>query len=432
MNFYKTSLLSGLYSVINLMTGIVITKITAQLLGPVGTAYIGKFANISGLILVFSTASLSVGIVKYCAQYKNDNSALIKLINTASGLILFGSLAGSLFVFLSYTYLNAQAFNGEDYTMVFILFSLFLLIISSQVLISGILNGLGEIKKLAISNIIAALLNLICTSYFIYEYRISGALFSNSLYGIFVSLTGLYMLKSLGLLKWEYFRPKIHREVATQLLKFGAYAAITSMSWMISMLFVREYVENHLSTTDAGLWQAMYSLSDRYLAVILNVMLIYFIPRLSEIEDKNELVHEMKTAFSRIIPAMLVLCLIVYLCKDLIISILLAESFIPMRDLFAFQMVGDFFRICASLMAYLIASKAMFRSGLKADLSFHLCLVLCSVVMVHSFGLIGASYAYAIAALFYFGIYSFVFKDLLTLIKKSVIPKPWLTKRNPD
>lgn len=431
MSFYKTSLLGALYSVVNLMTGIVITKITAHLLGPVGTAYIGKFANISGLILVFSTASLSVGIVKYCAQYKNDQSSLIKLINTASGLILLGSLAGSLFVLITYSYLNAQAFNGEDYTMVFLLFGLFLLIISSQVLISGILNGLGEIKKLTIINISAALLNLIFTSYFIYEYRISGALFSNSLFGIFVSLNGLYMLKSLGILKLEYFRHKIHRDMALKLLKFGAYAALTSTSWMISMLFIREYVENHLSTIDAGLWQAMYSLSDRYMAVVLNVMLIYFIPRLSEIEDKNELVHEMKTAFTRIVPAMLILCLIVFLCKDMIISILLAESFIPMRDLFAFQMVGDFFRICASLMAYLIASKAMFRSGLKADLSFHLCLVLCSVLFVQSFGLVGASYAYAIAAFTYFGIYAFVFKDLITLIKKSVIPKPWITRRNP-
>jgi O-antigen/teichoic acid export membrane protein len=68
VNFYKTSLYSGLYSVINLITGLVITKLTASLIGPVGTAYIGKFGNISGLILVFSTASIATGIIKYVSE----------------------------------------------------------------------------------------------------------------------------------------------------------------------------------------------------------------------------------------------------------------------------------------------------------------------------------------------------------------------------
>ncbi|MBK8450195.1 MAG: hypothetical protein IPL42_09340 [Saprospiraceae bacterium] len=78
MNFYKTSFLSGLYSVVNLITGLVITKVSASLIGPIGTAYIGKFANITGLILIFSTASIATGIVKYVAQYKNNETELKK------------------------------------------------------------------------------------------------------------------------------------------------------------------------------------------------------------------------------------------------------------------------------------------------------------------------------------------------------------------
>ena len=115
----------------------------------------------------------------------------------------------------------------------------------------------------------------------------------------------------------------------------------------------------------------------------------------------------------------------IWLCRDLIISILLAETFRPMRVLFGFQMMGDVFRISALILSYIITSKAMFRSGLKADLSFHALLIVCTYFCLKQFGLIGCSYAYAIACLLYFCIYLIIFKDLIVLIKKSVLPKPW-------
>jgi O-antigen/teichoic acid export membrane protein len=306
------------------------------------------------------------------------------------------------------------------------LFGVFIFIISSQVLFTGILNGLGEIKLLSYINIAAALLNLLFTSYFIYEYRIAGALFSNSLYGIFVTLSGLFALHKLNILRKEYFRPKIDLAIARNLIKYGLFAAITSFSWMGSMLVIREMVENHLSTVDAGLWQAMFSLSDRYLAVITSMLIVYFIPTLSSINETPELVREIRKGFKRIIPLMIFISGGIWLCKDLIISILLAESFRPMRDLFTFQMMGDVFRISAAILGYLIASKAMFRSGLKADLSFHAILILSSYFFLIHYGLIGMSYAYALSTLLYLMIYLFIFKDLMVLIKKSVLPKPWL------
>ncbi len=428
MNFYKTSFLSGLYSVINLMTGLVITKLTASLIGPIGTAFIGKFSNISGWILLFSTASIATGIVKYVAQYKEDPVQLKKIINTSFGIILIGSVIGSAFVFCTYHYLNIWAFGEYNFRNVFLLFGVFLLGISSQALFTGILNGLGEIKMLSYMNIAAALLNLVFTSYFVYQYKIAGALFSNSMYGVFVSCAGIVAFKRLNLLNLQYFNPKIDFTVAKKLIRYGMFTAITATSWMLSMYIIREFVQKQLSTTDAGIWQAMFSLSERYLAVITTIMIVYFIPRLSAIEDTQELVHEMRKSFKRIVPLIILITGTIWICKDLIISILLAESFRPMRQLFTFQMLGDVFRVTAMIMAYLIASKAMFRSGLKADLSFHLVLITSTYFMVKAYGLIGVSYAYAMSTFIYLLIYMYTFKDLIVLIKKSVIPKPWLNR----
>ncbi|HEX5625593.1 MAG TPA: O-antigen translocase [Saprospiraceae bacterium] len=426
MNFYKVGFLSGLFSVVNLITGLVITKITASLIGPVGTAYIGTFANITGMILVVATASIGTGIVRYVAQYRDDEVMLKKVVNTASGMILTGSVIASLFVFISFQWLNDRAFEDRDFGNVFLLYGLFLVIIAMQVLITGMLNGLGEIKWLTAVNIAASLLNLMFTVVFILRYDIAGALFSNSLFGIFTTLTGVLALYKLKLLRKDFFRPVIHRELAIGLVKYGLFAAITTFSWMASMLLIRNYVQQQLSVEEAGLWQAMFSLSDRYMNVIINVLIVYFLPRLSEIRETAELVREIRKGFKRIVPLMILISGSIWLCRDLIITILLAESFRPMRDLFAFQMIGDVFRITALLLAYLIASRAMFRSGLKADLGFHISLVASSWWLINRYGLIGATYAYAMSTVIYLMFNLYIFKDLMVLIKKSVLPKPWI------
>ncbi|MBK9108426.1 MAG: O-antigen translocase [Saprospiraceae bacterium] len=426
MNFYKTSLYSGIFSMINLITGLVITKVTAQLLGPEGTAYIGKFANISGMVLIFSTASISVGIIKYISENKNNPDALRKIINTAFSLILMGSAIGGLFILLLFPFIEQKVFNGLNVSVVFILFGVFLILISSQILVTGILNGLGEIKKLALVNCLAALLNMIFTSYFVYKFQLTAALFSNSLYGIFVTFIGYICLKKSGYLNNSWLKLHVDREISFKLIRFGIFAALTSFTWMSSMFLIRENVENELDTHSAGLWQAMFSLSDRYLTVITTMMSVYFIPQLSAITERSELVREMRKAFIRIAGIMLILCFGIWLSRNLIISIFLADTFRPMESLFAFQMIGDFFKTCAGLLALLIASKAMFRTGLKADISFHFFLLCFSYFGIKELGLIGASYAYALACFIYFAVYLYFFKDLMILIKKSILPKPWI------
>ena len=72
------------------------------------------------------------------------------------------------------------------------------------------------------------------------------------------------------------------------------------------MIFIRENIEHQLTTKDAGLWQAMFSLSDRYLTVITNIMIVYFIPKLSELSETQDLVTEIRKAFKRIVPIMII------------------------------------------------------------------------------------------------------------------------------
>ena len=60
----------------------------------------------------------------------------------------------------------------------------------------------------------------------------------------------------------------------------------------ISHLIIRNYIGENLSWDDAGYWQGMWYISTMYLLVVTTSLGVYFLPKLSEIQDKLELKKE--------------------------------------------------------------------------------------------------------------------------------------------
>jgi PST family polysaccharide transporter len=395
------------------------------MVGPSGTAYVGEFGNVVVILSLLSTASIGTGIVKYVSEYKNKPNELKKLIQTAFGLILMFSIPISLLILFSSKFLTVWTFGNLDFRIVFILLGFLLISISMYQLFVGMLSGFQEVKFLAAVNIVASVINLVITIILLYQYKVIGALISNIIFNSLSTVFSLVALRKLGYLKKEFLQCKIDWIVAKQLMKFGAYGAVTTLSLMTTLLIVRNFLESKFGLESAGIWQGMYSLSDRYLSFIMAILNVYYLPRLSEIVEPKELIREVRKGFKRIMPLVIVISFTIYFCRDLIIKILLAKSFTPMRDLFAFQMIGDVFKVAAALFGYLVFARAMILTGLKAELCFHLIYLLSSLIFVQYYGLPGISYGFAFSTFILFCIYVYFFRDLIIQMKKSVLPKPW-------
>ncbi len=426
MNFYKTSLLTSAYTAFNMLSGIIITKVTATLIGPIGTAYIGEFGNVVVILTIISTGAIGTGIVKYVAEFKDDPEQLARLVRSALGVILAFSIPMSIVIMLAYKSFAYWTFKRSDLDLVFLMLGILLVVLSLYHLVIGIISGLRQVRSLTIVNMVAASLNLAITLILIYNYLIVGALLSNLLFNTLTCLCALPVLKKLGMLNSRHCKPEWNFDIAKKLLKYGVYGAITSMSTVICLLIIRNHIVDKLSLEQAGLWQGMYSLSERYLSVIYAIISVYYLPTLAALNDPGAIIREVRKGFKRILPLTIGVCVAIYLLRDLIIDIFMAESFRPMRDLFAFQMVGDVIKVAASLFGYIVLAKAMIRTGLKAEISFVLCYLVSSIVFINKFGLVGTSYAFAFSALFLFLVYSYFFRDLIVRIKKSVLPKPWI------
>lgn len=183
--------------------------------------------------------------------------------------------------------------------------------------------------------------------------------------------------------------------------KYTAMALTSAACVPLSHIFIRNHLGEAFGWEAAGYWEAMWRLSAAYLMLVTTTLGVYYLPRLSEIKESSELKEEIIQGYKIILPVAVVCGLVIYLLRDFIIGLLFTVDFIPMRDLFAWQMVGDTLKIGSWILAYLMLGKAMMKLFISTEIIFAISFVVLTQSFTTYIGLEGVSIAYAVNYMMY-------------------------------
>jgi O-antigen/teichoic acid export membrane protein len=395
VNLIKTSFYTSLSTAITLISGFIVVKVVAVKIGPKGIAFVGQFQNTTAILTMLATAAITTGVVKYLAEHKNDPVKIRQIINTAFVIAFFSSLIISVLIISTSGYLSEATFKTKNFWIVYFLFGLFMIAISFNVLFLGILNGLKEIRKFTIVNISSSLTGVALTVFFAYTWGIEGVLIASTATAIVIFFINVYFFSKLGI-RWKPDFRSWDKSVVKMLSGFSLMAIVTGFVVPAMQILVRDRIILQFSVADAGYWQAVTKISDYYLAFITSILGVYYMPRLSEIQNKAELRNEIFKGYKIILPVVGSIALLIWLFKELIIHILFTPEFLPMKPLFTFQLLGDFFKIGSWLLAYLMIAKAMTRTFIVTEIIFASSYVVFSYIFMNHFGIIGATYSFCI------------------------------------
>lgn len=395
MNLIKTSLYTSASTAVTFISGFIIVKVVALKIGPTGIAFVGQFQNTTAILTILATAGISTGVIKYLAEHKNDPSKSKKIINTAFFIVFISSLLISIFVMTSSVYLSQSVFQTKDYWLVYLLFGLFTMVISFNVMFLAILNGLKEIRKFTIINISSSLTGVALTVLFAYTWGIEGVLIASTATAIIIFFINIYFFKRLGI-KWTPDFRSWDKPVVKMLSGFSLMAIVSGFVVPSMQFLVRNRIMNQFSIADAGYWQAVTKISDYYLAFITSVLGVYYMPRLSELNNKDEIRREIVSGYKIILPVVGAIAFLIWLFKDMIIHLLFTKAFLPMRPLFTYQLLGDFFKIGSWLLSFLMVAKALTKTFIGTEILFAFTYVVSSYYFMDHFELIGVTYAFCI------------------------------------
>jgi PST family polysaccharide transporter len=410
MTLIKTSLLSFIATVIKLLSGLVINKAVAIYIGPSGLALIGQLQNFMQLSMTAGQGAINTGVTKYTAEYAKDTDKLTSLFSTAAKISATCSIVvGSLIAVLS-NLISDTLFKTQEYQYVFVIFGFTIILFVFNSLLLSILNGLKEIKTFIAINITQSIYSLIFTTGLIYFFALDGVLIALVTNQSFIFIFLLWYLKDHNIIILRNFKQKIDFDISKKLSKYALMAIISGISVPMSHITIRNYLGDNLGLEQAGYWQAIWYISSMYLMVVTTALSTYYLPRLSEIDDKIELRNELINGYKVIIPIVCIASIGVFLCKDLIISLLFTSEFQPMLELFLWQLVGDVLKIAAWLLAYVMLAKTMTKTFVITEIIFAVSFVVLSIICVESYGLIGMTYAFAMNYFLYFLIMFFIVK----------------------
>ena len=416
MNLIKTSLFNGISVVVKMATLLGINKVLALYVGPSGYAALGQLQNALTMITTLSSGAVNTGVTKYTAEYIDEPQKQHAVWRTSTTLALIGSLLVGVLVALFNVELSSYFFKTDVYGSVFIWIALSLFFFTFNALLLAVINGKKDVRTLVIANIAGSFLSLIVTGILTWTLGLYGALVSLGIYQALAFVTTVLLCRRSEWFRIEYFFGRFDKRIAIDLSKFAAMALTTAACVPAAQILIRNHLIDDFGVEYAGYWEAMWRLSSAYLLLVTTTLSVYYLPRLSELVGYKAVVREVMEGYRFILPMAVFCCVVVYFLRDFVIHVLFSNQFLPMRDLFAFQLIGDVMKIGIWILAYVMLGKAMYKLYILTEIVFAISLYWFVLLFTRWYGFEGVVAGYAFNYLIYWVV---MFVCITISLKKS-------------
>lgn len=409
MSLAKASIWTAGSTLIKIGVGLLIVKLLAVSFGPSGVGQAGNFRQLITVLGVLSGAGIFNGITRYVAQYQQEPEQLRKALGTSASIILgFSTLLAVLFLLFAEP-ISAALFGYVKYQNVVRAVAFIQMGIAYANFFLAILKGYRDAVGNALGVIGGSLFGVIgyVVCYLLGGYE--GALAGLALVPALVVIPAGFILWRRKTIPLHYIKPMWDKALASNLGKFTIMALITSVTIPVAYVMMRNLLAKNYSWDDVGIWQGVSSISDAYLQFITASFTVYLLPTLSRLTNKQDISREILRSLRFVLPAVALVSFSVWVLRDFAIWLLFSSKFVAMRDLFAWQLVGDVLKVGSYVFGYLVIAKASLRFYILTEVSQFILLVGFSHWLIPQNGALGAAQSYMATYIIYFMLCSYIF-----------------------
>jgi polysaccharide transporter, PST family len=390
----------GAATAIRLAAGLLLNKVFALYVGPAGLALIGQLGNLAGIVNGVATGGVGAGVTRYVAEHGGLRGASRQL-SAALAIVATTSIIVSLAVAIAARPLASRLLGSPEWTWIVWVLAAVSLIAALNSLIVAALTGMKRISAVAGIATASTVVALGVTIPLTVRFGLLGALLGACLAPALQSLAALAYVGARRPLLAGLALAGPGRDALLRMARYSAMSLSAAITGPLAVLLVRDHLGTALSWREAGYWQGIWKLSEIYLSLAASVLSVHFLPRLAEHRDPASQRRELRRGLATVVPAVAAAACAIWLLRDWIVRSLFSEAFQPMTNLFTFQLVGDVLKIASWVLAYLLLAKAMTAAYIVTEFAFAASFYLLAVVLVGRFGLVGATYAYALNYLTY-------------------------------
>lgn len=413
VDILKVFSLNAIATLVRMLSGMISVKVVAVIIGPAGIALLGQLNNINSILLSLANGGINTGVTKYVAEYKEDEDQIKLYLSNALRIILICTCTVAVVLIIGCKHLSRLILMTDDYYYVFIVFGFTIILYTLNSLLISVINGYKKFRKYVIINICGTIAGLIYSVLLVSLWGLPGALINAVTFQSIMFFVTLWMCRDMSWLKVAFFKEKLNRQIVKRYLRYSLMSLTAMALFPLTQMSLRGYVISQLSASDAGIWEGMNRISAMYLSVITTAFSVYYLPRISEIKDNKELHKEVIRCYKVIIPLLLIATFSIYCLRHFIVWLLFTPEFLRMEDLFPWQLIGDFLKICSWLLAYIMVAKARTAMYITCEIFFSATYVFLCFICLKVNGIIGLSQGYLCNYIIYLIAMYIVFRNIL-------------------
>ena len=403
---------SSTATIVQFITGFVTIKIIAHFLGTEGMALLGNFKNFNSSLKKMSTLGFDSGITKLISEHKDNSKKTNQIISTSLISRVGIAIVFSMLLVVFATYLNAELFQVFNFKYLIYALAISLPFYTVSALIIAVINGYQKFKHLITANIATSIIGLGISAILIWHHQLPGSILAIILIeGLSIGISYYFLKKSK-----ISFQIQLDLFSNTYLKVLGQFSVMTLTSALIvpgSHFLIRSEIIDTLDIHSAGYWEALIGISNYYMLVITSVISMYYLPKLSSIHTTIEFKKELIIFFKTLVPLFILGITFLYFLREPVVLIVLNENFLPVADLFLWQLIGDLFNVLSLAFGYQILAKTMTKTYITVEIIFYSIYLLLVHFLLPKLDLNGVVISYAITSIISLIIMLFIFRKTL-------------------
>jgi len=405
----KITSLNAVVITIRLIVSAFIQRLLAVTVGEAGYASIGQVRNVLAMLTSTSTLGTFNGVVKYVAEFKNNQPELSKVFSTVTVFAIIGSFLSAAVLFFGASHLSDYLFQSQNFIYIFQLLAVIVPFVAVSRIVNAVVSGLSDYKRYAKIELISYLLATVAVVIGLYTSELKGVI-------IAVALAPAIQLVVLAFVFGKTLKTYVQfKSLTLSLIYKNKLLAFTLMSFISSFLLnyielnIRTLVTDEININEAGYWTAITFISKNYMVFATGLFTLYVLPKFASIHNKYDFKNEVLNIYKTILPIFGLGMLLVYIVRDYII-LFIYPDFLGMEPLFKWQLLGDFVRLGALVLSHQFLAKRLVKSFVITEvISLALFFVL-SKVFIQYYGTEGVVMAHFVRYIIYFIIVVFVIR----------------------
>ncbi len=351
---------------VRLMAGLVALKYLAFAFGPASFGLLMQVMGVAAIFYMFAGGAVGWGLIRNIAAARSPHERE-RWMSAACTINLASSIAFAAIAVMLWLFDNGAIFREPGYGWVYLGIAVAVPIVGFGNLILAYYSGVGDVRTFATINVaanVAALISVIGLGLgFGLAGAVAGLAFSPGALGV-IALWSLSRTKhgyAMLHVSWDW-------KALRDLLSYAVVLAASAAAIPAAQLVIRADIGDRLGWDFVGYWQAVAKLSDAYMVFIGVAFVNYLLPLLARRHDKppSEPASDpaSETASFRVLwrfdiallTAFMVMCGAVYAFRNVLLTAIFSEQFLPASDFILPQLMGDVLRVAGlSLSYYFIA-----------------------------------------------------------------------------